>query len=141
MCMLHAGRRQCLEVFPRPFFRDLTFIGRSTEHRERHFGPLKRDCNFLHIAHGVVGQEALAYYHSAPIGLNIHAEPELSWEPRVQQLMACGPLAVSEPISPNNVFTPGEHFVQTNDPNQTYQICREISAQRAKYEAMRRPGY
>jgi hypothetical protein len=126
-----------LEVFPRPFFRDLTFIGRSTEHRERHFGPLKRDCNFLHIAHGVVGQEALAYYHSAPIGLNIHAEPELSWEPRVQQLMACGPLAVSEPISPNNVFNPGEHFVQTNDPNQTYQICREISAQRAKYEAMR----
>ena len=129
-----------MEVFPRPFFRDLTFIGRSTEHRERHFGPLKRDCNFLHIAHGVVGQEALAYYHSAPIGLNIHAEPELSWEPRVQQLMACGPLAVSEPISPNNVFTPGEHFVQTNDPNQTYQICREISAQRAKYEAMRRAG-
>lgn len=59
----------------------------------------------------------------------------------MQQLMACGPLAVSEPISPNNVFTPGEHFVQTNDPNQTYQICREISAQRAKYEAMRRAGY
>ena len=71
-------KAQCLEVFPRPFFRDLTFIGRSTEHRERHFGPLKRDCNFLHIAHGVVGQEALAYYHSAPIGLNIHAEPGLS---------------------------------------------------------------
>jgi hypothetical protein len=55
--------------------RDLTFIGRSTDHRERHFGPLKRDCNFLHIAHGVVGQEALAYYHSAPIGLNIQPSP------------------------------------------------------------------
>jgi len=66
--------------------RDLTFIGRSTEHRERHFGALKRDCNFLHIAHGVVGHEALAFYHSARIGLNIHAEAELSWEPRVQQL-------------------------------------------------------
>src|SRR4029077_17499287 len=102
MCMLHAGRRQCLEVFPRPFFRDLTFIGRSTEHRERHFGPLKRDCNFLHIAPGVVGQEALAYYHSAPIGLNIHAEPELSWEPRVEQLMAFGPLPGREPLSPDN---------------------------------------
>jgi hypothetical protein len=121
--------------------RDLTFIGRSTEHRERHFGLLKRDCNFLHIAHGVVGQEALTHYHSAPIGLNIHAEPELSWEPRVQQLMACGLLVVSEPISPNNVFTPGEHFVQTNDPYQTYQICREILAQPAKYEATRRAGY
>jgi len=123
------------------YIRDLTFIGRSTEHRERHFGPLKRDCNFLHIAHGVVGQEALAYYQSAPIGLNIHAGPELSWEPRVQQLMACGLLVVSEPISPNNVFTPGEHFVQTNDPHQTYQICREILAQPAKYKAMRRAGY
>jgi hypothetical protein len=121
--------------------RDLTFIGRSTEHRERHFGPLKRDCNFLHIAHGIVGQEALAYYHSAPIGLNIHAEPELSWEPRVQQLMACGLIVVSEPISPNNVFTPGEHFLETNDPNQTYQTCREILAQPAKYEAVRRAGY
>jgi Glycosyl transferases group 1 len=121
--------------------RDLTFIGRSTEHRERHFGALKRDCNFLHIAHGIVGQEALAYYHSAPIGLNIHAEPELSWEPRVQQLMACGLIVVSEPISPNNVFTPGEHFLETNDPSQTYQICREILTQPAKYEAVRRAGY
>jgi len=58
-------------------------------------GLLKRDCNFLHIAHGVVRQEALAYYHSAPIGLNIHADSELSWEPRVQQLMTCGLLVVS----------------------------------------------
>jgi hypothetical protein len=121
--------------------RDLTFIGRSTEHRERHLGPLKRDCNFLHIAHGVVGQEAVAYYHSARIGLNIHAEPELSWEPRVQQLMACGLIVVSEPISPNSVFTPGEHFLETNDPGQTYQICLEILAQPAKHEAVRRAGY
>jgi hypothetical protein len=63
--MLHAGRRQWLKVFPRPFFQDLTFIGRSTEHRDRHFRPLKRDCN---LAHCVIGQKALAYYHSAPIG-------------------------------------------------------------------------
>jgi len=77
-------KAQCLEVFPRPFFRNLTFIGRSTEHRERHFGRLKRDCNFLHIAHGIAGKEALAYYHSAPIGLNVHAEPGLSCEPRVE---------------------------------------------------------
>ena len=55
--------------------------------------------------------------------------------------MACGPLAVGEPISPNNLFTPGEHFVQTNDPNQTYQISREILARPPKYEAMCRAGY
>jgi Glycosyl transferases group 1 len=121
--------------------RDLTFIGRSTEHRERHFGALKRDCNFLHIAHGIVGQEALGYYHSAPIGLNVHAEPELSWEPRVQQLMACGLIVVSEPISPNNIFTSDEHFLETKDPSQTYEICREILAQPAKYETVRRAGY
>ena len=121
--------------------RDLTFIGRSTEHRERHFGPLKRDCNFLHIAHGASGQEALAWYRSAPIGLNIHAEPELSWEPRVQQLMACGLIVVSEQLSPNETFTPGKHYLETENPFQTYETCRDVLAYPAKYEALRRLGY
>jgi hypothetical protein len=120
---------------------DLTFLGRSTTHRERHLGTLKRDYRFLHIAHGVMGRQAISYYQTAHIGLNLHSEPELSWEPRVQQMMACGVLVVSEPISPNELLEPGKHFVETCSAHQTYELCREILSEPKRFEAIRRAGY
>jgi hypothetical protein len=126
---------------PRDADWDLVFVGRSTEHRERHFGTLKRDLRFLHIAHGIIGKDALPYYHAARIGLNIHAEPELAWEPRMQQLMAAGLLVVSEPISPNDLLRPGEHFLEVRQPYETYETCRAIAANAGSFEPIRRAGY
>jgi hypothetical protein len=120
---------------------DVVFLGRSTTHREKHFLPLKRDFRFLHIAHGITGKDILPYYHASTIGLNVHPESELMWEPRVQQLMAAGLLVVSEPISPNEILEPGEHFIETNDPAATYQICKEIVEDPRQFEHIRRAGY
>jgi hypothetical protein len=120
---------------------DVVFLGRSTTHREKHFLPLKRDLRFLHIAHGITGNDVLPYYHASTIGLNVHSEPELMWEPRVQQLMAAGLLVVSEQISPNGILVPGEHFIETNDPSSTYQICKAIIEDPRQFEDIRRAGY
>jgi hypothetical protein len=120
---------------------DVIFVGRSTIHREMHFGPLKRDLRFLHISHGVVGKEALAFYSRSRIGLNVHSEPELAWEPRVQQLMAAGILVVSEPISPNDLLLPGEHYLEVRSPWETYQTCLGILESPEKFEIVRRAGH
>lgn len=120
---------------------DVVFLGRSTTHREKHFLPLKRDLRFLHISHGIMGKDMLPFYHASTIGLNIHSEPELMWEPRVQQLMAAGLLVVSEPISPNEILVPGEHFIETSDPSSTYEICKKIAKDPGQFEHIRRAGY
>jgi hypothetical protein len=120
---------------------DVVFLGRSTTHRERHFLPLKRDFRFLHVAHGIEGKDILPYYHASTIGLNVHSEPEVMWEPRVQQLMAAGLLVVSEQISPNEILVPGEHFIETNEPSSTYEICKQIMKDPRQFEDIRRAGY
>jgi Glycosyl transferases group 1 len=116
---------------------DIVFIGRSTEHRERFFGPLKRDLKFLHISHGVHGTDAIAHYTAARIALNIHAEPELSWESRVQTIMACGVLVASEPLSPNPFLVPGEHYVEASSPAKLYDKCRYILSHEQEFDRVR----
>lgn len=120
---------------------DVVFVGRSTAHRESYFGPLKRDFRFLHVAHGIIGKDCLPYYQASKIGLNIHSEPELAWEPRVQQLMAAGLLVVSEAISPNDVLFPNEHFVEVHNGSAAYDACRDILFNPGKFEGIRCAGY
>lgn len=91
---------------------DFLFTGRSTPHREHLFGRLKHHFNVLHIVHGVFGRDLLPYIHQARILLNAHAEPEVSWEPRVQLYMAAGGFVMSEEISENPYLLPGEHYVE-----------------------------
>lgn len=97
---------------------DLFFIGRSTNHREAYFSPLKHNYNFLHIAHGIWGEELVKYICSSEICLNIHAEDEISWEPRIQMLLACGAFVISEPISPNNYLRPGIDYIEVTNNNE-----------------------
>ncbi len=99
---------------------DLFFIGRSTVHRERYFGRLKNRFNFLHIAHGVWGEPLLGYLNQSKICLNIHAENERSWEPRMQMLLATGAFIISEPITPNPYLIPGRDFVECSHPQELY---------------------
>ena len=96
--------------------REIFFIGRSTAHREIYFGYLKHKYNFLHIAHGIWGKELITYICSSKICLNIHAENEASWEPRLQMLLACGAFVISEKIIPNHYLRPGIDFIQVNSP-------------------------
>ena len=78
---------------------DFFFIGRSTSHREKFFSHLKHHYRFLHICHGMWGKPLVSYMNRSKILLNIHAENEISWEPRIQMLMATGKMVISEKLS------------------------------------------
>ncbi|MBT0654206.1 glycosyltransferase [Geobacter luticola] len=97
---------------------DLFFIGRSTKHREEHFSYLKHIYNFLHIAHGIWGPPLVEYVNMSKICLNIHAENEVSWEPRLQMLLASGAFVISEKITPNTLLRPGVDYVEISSPRE-----------------------
>lgn len=100
---------------------DFFFIGRSTPHREEFFGQLKHCYNFLHICHGVWGRDLVQYANQSKILLNVHAENEISWEPRLQMLMATGNLVISEQVSPNSILQPGVDFVEVTSPKELFE--------------------
>lgn len=126
--------------------RDILFFGRSTAHREGFLGMLKRDFDILHIAHGfpgpngVIERDFLPVVSQFRIGLNIHAENELSWEPRMQQMMACGLLVISEPISPNSWLVPGRDYLCVTSPAELYETCREVLSEPKKFAHIRDSG-
>lgn len=91
---------------------DFFFIGRSTAYREKFLLPLKHQYHFLHICHGVWGEELVDYANQSRILINLHAENEMSWEPRVQMLMATGNMIMSEKITPNPYLIPGRDYVE-----------------------------
>ncbi len=97
---------------------DLFFIGRSTNHREDYFSYLKHMYNFLHIAHGIWGPQLVEYLNMSRICLNIHAENEVSWEPRLQMLLATGAFVISEKITPNTILRPNIDYVEINTPRE-----------------------
>lgn len=100
---------------------DLFFIGRSTPHRETHFGHLKHRYNFLHICHGIWGEPLVNYLCAAKICLNVHAENEISWEPRMQMMLACGAFVISEKITPNSYLRPGIDYVEIGSPGELHE--------------------
>lgn len=100
---------------------DIFFIGRSTTHRESHFGFLKHHYNFLHICHGVFGEALVDYMSSSKICLNVHAENEVSWEPRMQMMLACGAFVISEKVTPNSYLRPGIDYIEIGSPSELHQ--------------------
>lgn len=98
---------------------DAIFFGRSTPWRERYLGPLKRDFKVLHIAHGVVGEDLVYMINASRIAINIHVDRYLTWEHRVQNMMACEVLVMSEPLTPNPILRPNQDYVEFRD-------CREF---------------
>ena len=100
---------------------DFFFIGRSTPHREIFFSPLKHHYNFLHICYGIWGEELVDYMNQSKILLNVHAENEISWEPRVQMLMATGNMVISESLPKNKYFMPGQDYIEIHNPKDLYE--------------------
>ncbi len=96
------------------------FIGRATKHRDELFDFCKVRTDFLHIAHGVQGKELVKCLNDSKICLNAHAEDEISWEPRMQMMIACGAFVLSEKILPNTYLIPGKHFIQYNGTEDLY---------------------
>ena len=120
---------------------DLFFIGRSTAHRERFFGPLKHRHNFLHICHGLWGPALVDYVNRSSICLNVHAENEVSWEPRVQMLLACRTLLITEKITPNDWLRPGVDYVEADSPGQMYEAVEHYLAHPDERDAIANAGH
>ena len=123
---------------PQPW--DVFFIGRSTAHRERFFGALKHYKQFLHICHGVWGPALVDHMCAAKVCLNVHAENEVSWEPRMQMMLACGVFVVSERITPNPYLRPGVDYVQADSPPMMYEAVEHYLADDAARERIAASG-
>jgi hypothetical protein len=113
---------------------DLFFIGRTTAHRDKYFGPLKRDFNFLHINHGVSGTDLLDFITQCKISINVHAEDEISWEPRTQLSLAAGSLLISEPLSPTSLLRPGIDYIEVKNQYEMYEVCKKVLENYDKYK-------
>jgi glycosyltransferase involved in cell wall biosynthesis len=103
---------------------DWGFIGRDTIHRERFLGVAKRDFNGLHIAHGIYGEEFVRLMNACKIGVNLHIDKSISLEPRMQMMMACKVMTMSEPLSHNDLFKPGIHYVEFTQPEEFWEKLR-----------------
>jgi hypothetical protein len=119
---------------------DIFFIGRSTGHRESFFGMLKHRYNFLHICHGVWGPPLVEYLTAARICLNVHAEDEVSWEPRMQMMLACGVFVISERLTPNPYLRPGIDYVEATSPAQMEEAVAYYLAHPQEREQIARSG-
>ena len=91
---------------------DVFFSGRETEHRMSYLGILLRDYKAIHIGYGIYGEEYVRLISRCKIGLNIHVDNLPSLEHRVQNMMACGIMVMSETLLPNDFFTPGKDYVE-----------------------------
>lgn len=120
--------------------RDIFFIGRSTAYREKFLGPLKHSFDFLHICHGIYGLDLVNYIHSAKINLNVHAENEISWEPRMQMLLAAGAFVISEPLTPNHFLRPGVDYIEAKSPAEMYQLTKYYLSQEEERLAIAQSG-
>jgi hypothetical protein len=120
---------------------DIFFIGRSTNHRELYFGQLKHYYNFLHVAHGLWGAELAKYISASRISLNVHAENEISWEPRLQMMLACGAFVISEPVTPNAILRPGTDFIEVSNSEEMYKTVSYYLDNEEERKRISKNGY
>lgn len=91
---------------------DLMFVGRSTHHREYMLSNLKRDYDFLHVAHGF--NDEIIAIHSATtfINLNVHIDSFMQLQHRMQNLLAGGAFILSEELTHDYQLKSPDHFIQ-----------------------------
>ncbi len=69
---------------------DGVFLGRSNERRASLLGGIKKDFDFLHVDHGMIGEEAVRVYQQSKIGLSLSIANWKQFPHRIQNMMACG---------------------------------------------------
>jgi hypothetical protein len=105
---------------------DLFFFGKETQYRldtllrAKHYWGNK----FLHIAHGIDGEELNRVMNMSNIGINAHCEKLPAMENRMQVMLAAGLFVMSEPLSHNDFFVSGRHFVEFRDSDDLIRISQ-----------------
>lgn len=101
---------------PTDYAWDVFFIGRTTNHRQAFFNKIKSKYRFLNIVHGVTDPKKLTQFICASrVSLNLHAENEISFGSRLQLLMSCGAVAISEPLPENKLIAAGKHYLEVKN--------------------------
>jgi len=116
------------------------FTGRSTDHRERFLGPVKKDFDTLHLAHGVTDEELLPFLATCDVGINLHNEPYPTFENRVPAYLAAGLLVISEPLSPHHGLQPGRDLLEVSEPHHLYELIAELQRTPHAFDTIRRNG-
>ena len=121
---------------------DLIFYGRETEHRLGMMLAAKHQfgARFLHIAHGIDGDELNRLQNMAKLGINCHTEGIPAIENRIQVMMASGLFVLSEPLSHNDCFIPGQHFIEFHDANELIHKARYYLEHEDEREKIARAG-
>jgi hypothetical protein len=122
---------------PRP---RVLFTGRSTDHRERFLGPVKKDFDCVHLAHGVTDDQLLPFLEQTDIGVNLHNEPYPTFENRVPAYMAAGLLVISEPLSPHHGLQPGRDLLEVTEPYDLYALVEEAARTPHAFDTIRHGG-
>ena len=118
----------------------LLFVGRSTEHRERFLGPLKRDFPLVHLAHGVTEDHYRAFVGESDVGLNVHNEPYPNYEYRVSEFLAAGLLVVTEPLTPSHGLRPGGELLVVREPWEAWELVRAMQRAPEAFRPVRVAG-
>mgnify|MGYP003584033401 CR=1 FL=1 len=87
----------------RPF--DVTFLGKATPHRIARMDFLRSsNLKFLWVAHGASGRQLAEVFRRSKLVLNIHADGQEAFEPRLYLAAACGAGVLSEPLSSTPIY-------------------------------------
>jgi hypothetical protein len=78
---------------------DSVFFGRSTEHREAYLSVPKSIHNHLHIAHGLVDEDAAYFTNISNLAINLHNFTYSNFETRVIWSLMCGVPVLTEPLT------------------------------------------
>jgi hypothetical protein len=116
------------------------FTGRSTAHRERFLGPVKKDFPTVHLAHGVTDEQLLPFLGDADIGVNLHNEPYPTFENRVPAYLAAGLLVITEPLSPHHGLQPGRDLLEVTEPYRLYELVEHLAKTPHAFDTIRRNG-
>jgi len=109
---------------------DACFLGRSTPHREHLLGLLKCRTSLVHVAHGLVDEQAREMMNRSRVVLNLHCEPYPNFETRVVQALRCGRPVVSEPLS-GRLLTPGVDYQVARTPEDFLAAVQAVTPQPA----------
>lgn len=122
---------------------DLIFYGRETEHRINMMLGAKHQFGgrFLHIAHGIDGDELNRLQNMSVVGVNCHTEGIPALENRMQTMMANRLFVLGEPLSHNDCFIPGQHFIEFRDANELIHKAKYYLEHKDEREAIAQAGY
>ena len=118
---------------------EVLFVGTLTRRREAWLEKLSR--SFQITQRSAFGKEMAALFRRARIVLNIHASDHSDTETRVFEALGCGAFVLSEQLSDESPFTPGEHLVEVESIHAMERAIDEFLADSDTRSRIARAGW